>query len=99
MLLRRVKAGRVAVYRRKRFDAGVRLGEALDRDMIAVRIGPMLRMATVPTEPLDGTGPIAGLEHDAKKWAPVCRNKSCFRCQFILHVIFAVHSVGYIAIG
>lgn len=30
-----------------RFDAGVRLGEAVARDMIAVRIGPDLRMAAV----------------------------------------------------
>jgi len=31
----------------ERFDAGVRLGEALAKDMIAVRIGPDLRMAVV----------------------------------------------------
>ncbi|MCK0195366.1 LysR family transcriptional regulator [Ancylobacter sp. 6x-1] len=31
----------------ERFDAGVRLGEALAKDMIAVRIGPELRMAVV----------------------------------------------------
>ncbi|NTJ11771.1 LysR family transcriptional regulator [Rhizobium lusitanum] len=31
----------------ERFDAGVRLGEALAKDMIAVRIGPELRMAIV----------------------------------------------------
>ncbi|MEA1086204.1 LysR family transcriptional regulator [Sphingomonas sp. CD22] len=30
-----------------RFDAGVRLGERLEQDMIAVPIGPRLRMATV----------------------------------------------------
>jgi DNA-binding transcriptional LysR family regulator len=30
-----------------RFDAGVRLGEALAKDMIAARIGPPLRMAVV----------------------------------------------------
>jgi DNA-binding transcriptional LysR family regulator len=30
-----------------RFDAGVRLGEALAKDMIAVRVGPELRMAIV----------------------------------------------------
>jgi DNA-binding transcriptional LysR family regulator len=30
-----------------RFDAGVRLGEALAKDMVAVRIGPNLRMAVV----------------------------------------------------
>ena len=31
----------------ERFDAGVRLGQSLERDMIAMRIGPRLRMATV----------------------------------------------------
>jgi len=30
-----------------RFDAGVRLGEAIDQDMVAVPIGPHLRMAAV----------------------------------------------------
>ncbi|MFM5923217.1 MAG: LysR family transcriptional regulator [Novosphingobium sp.] len=30
-----------------RFDAGVRLGESVERDMIALRIGPDLRMAVV----------------------------------------------------
>jgi len=30
-----------------RFDAGVRLGESLEKDMIAMRIGPPLRMAAV----------------------------------------------------
>ncbi len=32
-----------------RFDAGVRLGESIDRDMVAVPIGPRLRMATAAT--------------------------------------------------
>ena len=31
----------------ERFDAGVRLGESVDKDMVAVRIGPELRMAVV----------------------------------------------------
>jgi DNA-binding transcriptional LysR family regulator len=31
----------------ERFDAGVRLGESIARDMVAVRIGPDLRMAVV----------------------------------------------------
>lgn len=31
----------------ERFDAGVRLGESIAKDMIAVRIGPDLRMAVV----------------------------------------------------
>lgn len=30
-----------------RFDAGVRLGESIDKDMIAVKIGPEMRMAIV----------------------------------------------------
>ncbi|MBF7957650.1 LysR family transcriptional regulator [Rahnella victoriana] len=30
-----------------RFDAGVRLGESIDKDMVAVRIGPDMRMAIV----------------------------------------------------
>ena len=33
----------------ERFDAGIRMGERLARDMIAVRIGPDLRMAAVAT--------------------------------------------------
>lgn len=32
-----------------RFDAGVRIGEAIEKDMIAVRIGPELEMAVVAT--------------------------------------------------
>ena len=31
----------------ERYDAGVRLGEQVSKDMIAVRIGPDLRMAVV----------------------------------------------------
>ncbi len=53
----------------QRFDAGVRLGEHLARDMVAVRIGPDLRMAVVgapsyfdgrskPKRPQDLTGHI-----------------------------------------
>jgi DNA-binding transcriptional LysR family regulator len=33
----------------ERFDAGVRLGEQVEKDMVAVRIGPDLRMAVVAT--------------------------------------------------
>ncbi len=31
----------------ERFDAGIRLGEQVDRDMVAVRIGPRMRMTVV----------------------------------------------------
>ncbi len=33
----------------ERYDAGIRTGELVDRDMVAVRIGPDLRMAVVAT--------------------------------------------------
>ena len=33
----------------ERFDAGVRLGEEVDKDMIAVPIGPEMRMAVIGT--------------------------------------------------
>ena len=38
---------RVTDIAAERYDAGVRLGEQVDKDMIAVRIGPDLRMAVV----------------------------------------------------
>jgi DNA-binding transcriptional LysR family regulator len=42
----------------ERFDAGVRLGEQVDRDMISVRIGPDLRMAVVAAPSyLEGRSP------------------------------------------
>jgi len=40
-----------------RFDAGVRLGESVDKDMIAVPIGPKLRMAAVATPAYFATNP------------------------------------------
>lgn len=33
----------------ERFDAGVRMGEQIEKDMVAVRIGPAMRMAAVAT--------------------------------------------------
>ena len=35
-----------------RFDAGIRLGENVDKDMVAVRIGPDMRMAVVGAQTL-----------------------------------------------
>jgi DNA-binding transcriptional LysR family regulator len=35
----------------QRYDAGIRLGEQVEKDMIAVRIGPDLRMAAVASPP------------------------------------------------
>jgi DNA-binding transcriptional LysR family regulator len=39
--------GRLVDIVAERFDAGVRLGESIERDMVAVRIGPDMRMAAV----------------------------------------------------
>jgi DNA-binding transcriptional LysR family regulator len=40
-----------------RFDAGVRMGESIDKDMIAVPIGPRLRMAAVAAPSYFATNP------------------------------------------
>ncbi|MHB0764187.1 LysR family transcriptional regulator [Stutzerimonas sp. NM35] len=47
-----------------RFDAGVRLGEAIDKDMIAVPIGPKLRMAAVASPAYFTTHPSPGNPRD-----------------------------------
>jgi DNA-binding transcriptional LysR family regulator len=47
-----------------RFDAGVRLGEALAKDMIATRIGPDLRMAVVGAPGYFATRPIPRVPQD-----------------------------------
>jgi DNA-binding transcriptional LysR family regulator len=48
----------------ERFDAGVRLGEALAKDMIALRIGPDLRMAVVGSPAYFGKRAIPRTPHD-----------------------------------
>lgn len=47
-----------------RFDAGVRLGEAIDKDMIAVPIGPPMRMAAVASPAYFAARPIPGKPRD-----------------------------------
>jgi DNA-binding transcriptional LysR family regulator len=47
-----------------RFDAGVRLGETLDKDMIAVPIGPDLRMAAVASPSYFARNPAPGTPRD-----------------------------------
>jgi len=48
----------------ERFDAGVRLGEALAKDMVAVRIGPDLRMAVVGAPSYLAAHPAPRTPHD-----------------------------------
>lgn len=48
----------------ERFDAGVRLGEALAKDMVAVRIGPELRMVVVGSPAYFESRPIPQTPHD-----------------------------------
>ncbi|WP_372095155.1 LysR family transcriptional regulator [Tistrella mobilis] len=48
----------------ERYDAGVRLGEEVDRDMIAVRIGPDLRMAVVGAPAYFDRHPVPRTPHD-----------------------------------
>ncbi|WP_323660666.1 LysR family transcriptional regulator [Pectobacterium versatile] len=47
-----------------RFDAGVRLGEAIDKDMIAVPIGQPLRMAAVASPDYFAKHPIPDTPHE-----------------------------------
>lgn len=53
----------------ERFDAGVRLGEEVDRDMIAVRIGPELRMAVVGAPSYFAAHPKPETPHDLTRHA------------------------------
>jgi len=48
----------------QRFDAGVRLGEQVAKDMIAVRIGPDMRMAVVAAPSYLATRPTPRTPHD-----------------------------------
>jgi DNA-binding transcriptional LysR family regulator len=47
-----------------RFDAGVRLGDTLDKDMIAVPIGPKLRMAAVASPTYFANNPVPKTPRD-----------------------------------
>lgn len=48
----------------ERFDAGVRLGEAVAKDMVAVKIGPEVRMIVVGAPSYFATRPIPQTPHD-----------------------------------
>jgi DNA-binding transcriptional LysR family regulator len=50
-----------------RFDAGVRLGDTIDKDMIALPIGPQLRMAVVASPAYFETHPIPKTPRDLIK--------------------------------
>jgi DNA-binding transcriptional LysR family regulator len=47
-----------------RFDAGIRLGESVDKDMVAVRIGPDMRMVVVGAPAYFAHYPIPETPHD-----------------------------------
>lgn len=61
-----------------RFDAGVRLGDTIDKDMIAVSIGPKLRMAAVAT-------PDYFAKHPKPKKPEDLTNHSCINVRFPTH--------------
>lgn len=58
-----------------RFDAGVRLGESIDRDMVALPIGPKLRMAAVAT-------PAYFSRHPAPKVPADLTSHNCINMRF-----------------
>lgn len=51
----------------KRFDAGVRMGETVAQDMVAVRIGPDMRMAAVASLAYFADRPVPWTPHDLAK--------------------------------
>ncbi|MGR4871784.1 LysR family transcriptional regulator [Variovorax sp. LARHSF232] len=61
-----------------RFDAGVRLGDTIDKDMIAVPIGPKLRMAAVAT-------PEYFAKHAVPKTPKDLTKHSCINLRFPTH--------------
>lgn len=61
-----------------RFDAGVRLGDTIDKDMIAVPIGPKLRMAAV-------AAPKYFTRHPKPKTPPDLTEHNCINLRFPTH--------------
>jgi DNA-binding transcriptional LysR family regulator len=59
----------------ERFDAGIRMGERVARDMIAVRIGPEIRMAAVAT-------PFYFAEHGKPKTPQDLAHHNCINMRF-----------------
>jgi DNA-binding transcriptional LysR family regulator len=59
----------------ERFDAGIRMGERVARDMIAVRIGPEIRMAAVAT-------PSYFMKHGKPKTPQDLANHTCINMRF-----------------
>jgi DNA-binding transcriptional LysR family regulator len=51
----------------ERFDAGVRMGETVAQDMVAVRIGPDMRMAAVASPAYFADRPVPRTPHDLAK--------------------------------
>ncbi|EKN4803028.1 LysR family transcriptional regulator [Yersinia enterocolitica] len=60
-----------------RFDAGVRLGDTIDKDMIAVPIGPKLRMAAVASPDYFSRYPVPNTPHELTKH--LCINQRMVR--------------------
>jgi hypothetical protein len=59
----------------RRYDAGVRLGEQVSKDMIAVRIGPDQRMAVVGAPAYFTRRPDALRYREARSASPEGRGK------------------------
>ncbi|PPQ36824.1 DNA-binding transcriptional regulator, LysR family [Rhodoblastus acidophilus] len=56
--------GRLTDLVAERYDAGVRLGERVEKDMIAIKIGPELRMAVVGSPDYFARNPKPATPHD-----------------------------------
>ena len=71
-----------------RFDAGIRLGESVDKDMIAVRIGPDMRMAMVGSPAYFAANPAPETPHELSGDANLADEQ-------IAKLPFALYRQGY----
>ncbi|RWD60522.1 MAG: LysR family transcriptional regulator [Mesorhizobium sp.] len=62
----------------ERFDAGVRLGESVDRDMIAVRIGPDWRLVAVASPDYFSRRPAPRIPQDLVTHDCICLRQATF---------------------
>ena len=62
----------------ERFDAGVRLGESVDKDMIAVRIGPDWRLVAVASPDYFSRRPVPKIPQDLVTHDCICLRQATF---------------------
>ncbi len=78
-----------------RFDAGIRLGESVDKDMIAVRIGPDMRMAMVGSPAYFAANPAPETPHELQNHRCINNVTANLTDEQIAKLPFALYRQGY----